>query len=72
VYASASVVVLVANGMGASFLSYHAAKWRFYASSTLEMHFINAGPRAARGETFHERHHAFECWKALIRFLTRK
>jgi len=36
------------------------------------MHFIDAGPRAERGETFHERHHAFESWKALVRFLTRK
>jgi hypothetical protein len=34
--------------------------------------FIDAWHRAERGETFHERHHAFESWKALIRFLTRK
>jgi hypothetical protein len=36
------------------------------------MHFIDAGPRAERGETFHERYHAFECWKALVRFLIGK
>jgi hypothetical protein len=38
----------------------------------LEMHFIGAGPRAACVETFHERHHAFEFWKALIRFFASK
>jgi hypothetical protein len=27
------------------------------------MHFIDAGPRAKRGETFYQRHHAFETGK---------
>jgi hypothetical protein len=34
--------------------------------------FIDAWHRAERGDTFHERHHAFENWKALIRTLTGK
>ncbi len=34
--------------------------------------FIDAWHRAERGETFQERHHAFESWKALIRFLVHK
>jgi hypothetical protein len=34
--------------------------------------FIDAWHRAERGETFHERHHAFESWKTLVRFLIRK
>jgi hypothetical protein len=34
--------------------------------------FIDAWHRAERGETFHERHHAFETWNVLIRFFTSK
>src|SRR6202023_2013324 len=34
--------------------------------------FVNAWHRAARGETFHERHLAFESWDALARVLTGK
>jgi hypothetical protein len=34
--------------------------------------FVDAWHRAERGETFHERHHAFESWKALVRFRVRK
>jgi hypothetical protein len=32
--------------------------------------FIYAWHRAERGETFHERHHAFESWDTLSRVLT--
>jgi predicted transcriptional regulator len=32
--------------------------------------FVNAWHRAERGETFHERHLAFESWDALARVLT--
>ncbi len=34
--------------------------------------FIDAWHRAERGETFHERHLAFESWEALSRVLTGK
>jgi predicted transcriptional regulator len=34
--------------------------------------FINAWHRAERGESFHERHLAFESWEALARVLTGK
>lgn len=34
--------------------------------------FVNAWHRAARGETFHERHLAFESWDALARVMTGK
>jgi predicted transcriptional regulator len=34
--------------------------------------FIDAWHRAERGETFHERHLAFESWDALARVLTNK
>jgi predicted transcriptional regulator len=34
--------------------------------------FIDAWRRAERGETFHERHLAFESWDALARVLTSK
>jgi predicted transcriptional regulator len=34
--------------------------------------FVNAWRRAERGETFHERHLAFESWDALARVLTGK
>src|ERR1700741_1041818 len=34
--------------------------------------FVDAGHRAERGETFHERHLAFESWDALARVLTGK
>jgi predicted transcriptional regulator len=34
--------------------------------------FIDAWHRAERGETFHERHLAFESWDALARVLTGK
>ena len=34
--------------------------------------FVDAWRRAARGETFHERHLAFESWDALARVLTAK
>jgi predicted transcriptional regulator len=34
--------------------------------------FIDAWHRAERGETFHERHLAFESWEALARVLTGK
>ena len=34
--------------------------------------FVNAWHRAERGETFHERHLAFESWDALARVLTGK
>jgi len=34
--------------------------------------FIDAWHRAERGETFHERYHAFECWKAFVCFLIGK
>ena len=34
--------------------------------------FVDAWHRAARGETFHERHLAFESWDALARVLTGK
>jgi predicted transcriptional regulator len=34
--------------------------------------FVNAWHRAKRGETFHERHLAFESWDALARVLTGK
>jgi len=34
--------------------------------------FIDAWHRAERGESFHERHLAFESWEALARLLTRK
>jgi predicted transcriptional regulator len=34
--------------------------------------FIGAWHRAERGETFHERHLAFESWEALARLLTGK
>src|SRR5271169_4902050 len=34
--------------------------------------FVDAWRRAARGETFHERHLAFESWDALVRVLTGK
>lgn len=34
--------------------------------------FVNAWHRAERGETFHERHLAFENWDALARVLTGK
>lgn len=32
--------------------------------------FIDAWHRAERGETFYERHHAFESWDTLSRVLT--
>jgi len=35
-------------------------------------HFIDAWHRAENGETFHERHLAFESWDALARVLTGK
>lgn len=35
-------------------------------------HFIDAWHRAERGETFHERHLAFENWDTLARVLTGK
>ena len=35
-------------------------------------HFIDAWHRAESGETFHERHLAFESWDALARVLTGK
>jgi predicted transcriptional regulator len=34
--------------------------------------FVNAWGRAERGETFRERHLAFESWTALARLLTRR
>src|SRR5271156_2699670 len=34
--------------------------------------FVNAWHRAKRGETFHERHLAFESWDALARVMTGK
>jgi predicted transcriptional regulator len=34
--------------------------------------FVNAWHRAERGETFHERHLAFESWDALVRVMTGK
>jgi hypothetical protein len=34
--------------------------------------FIDAWHRAERGEVFHESHHAFESWKALVRVLIGK
>ena len=34
--------------------------------------FVDAWHRAERGETFHERHLAFESWDALARVLTGK
>jgi hypothetical protein len=34
------------------------------------MHFIDAGPRAERGATFHERHHAFESEGGVSPFVT--
>jgi predicted transcriptional regulator len=34
--------------------------------------FVNAWHRAERGETFHERHLAFESWDALARIMTGK
>lgn len=34
--------------------------------------FVNAWCRAERGETFHERHLAFESWDALARLMTGK
>jgi hypothetical protein len=34
--------------------------------------FIDAWHRAESGETFHERHRAFESWRGLARFLTGK
>ena len=34
--------------------------------------FVNAWHRAERGETFHERHLAFESWDALARVMTGK
>jgi predicted transcriptional regulator len=34
--------------------------------------FVNAWRRAERGETFHERHLAFESWDALARVMTGK
>ena len=34
--------------------------------------FVNAWHRAERGETFHERHLAFESWDALARVITVK
>src|SRR6202795_2814517 len=34
--------------------------------------FVNAWHRAERGETFHERHLAFESWNALARVMTGK
>jgi predicted transcriptional regulator len=34
--------------------------------------FVNAWYRAERGETFHERHLAFESWDALARVMTGK
>jgi predicted transcriptional regulator len=34
--------------------------------------FVNAWHRAERGETFHERHLAFESWDALARLMTGK
>jgi hypothetical protein len=34
--------------------------------------FIDAWHRAKRGETFHERHHAFESWHTLARIFTGK
>jgi predicted transcriptional regulator len=34
--------------------------------------FVNAWRRAERGETFHERHLAFESWDALARLMTGK
>lgn len=34
--------------------------------------FIDAWHRAERGESFHERHLAFESWETLARILTRK
>jgi hypothetical protein len=34
--------------------------------------FIDAWHRAERGDTFHERHHTFESWKAFVRFLAHK
>jgi len=34
--------------------------------------FINAWHRAEQGETFHERHLAFESWEALARVMTTK
>ena len=34
--------------------------------------FVDAWGRAERGETFHERHLAFESWEALARVLTGK
>jgi len=34
--------------------------------------FVNAWHRAERGETFHERHLAFESWDALARVVTGK
>ena len=34
--------------------------------------FIDAWHRAERGETFHDRHFAFESWRALARVLTGK
>jgi predicted transcriptional regulator len=34
--------------------------------------FVDAWRRAERGETFHERHLAFESWDALARVLTGK
>ncbi|HUD56829.1 MAG TPA: hypothetical protein VMR02_16480, partial [Terracidiphilus sp.] len=37
-----------------------------------EGNFIDAWHRAERGETFHERHLAFESWEVLARVLTNK
>jgi predicted transcriptional regulator len=34
--------------------------------------FVDAWHRAERGETFHERHLAFESWNTLVRVLTSK
>jgi hypothetical protein len=34
--------------------------------------FIDAWHRAERGETFHERHHGFEGWRALTRVVSSK
>src|SRR5271165_2923284 len=34
--------------------------------------FVDAWHRAERGETFHERHLAFESWDALARVITKK
>jgi len=36
------------------------------------LRFVNAWHRAERGETFHERHIAFESWDALTRVMTGK